>query len=113
MSESLECGNCGLKLPLIYPESCPKCGSKKRTLSVVGEGGIIIGGKGIVNIYKKYRKINWFLLIIVILLSLIPNYRGYLIGDFEGIIFNIIISIIAFFLGCYAIIKIKEKEKYC
>ncbi len=112
MSESLKCGNCGLKLPLGYPESCPKCGSKKQTLSVVGEGGLILGGKGIVEIYKQYRKINWFLLIIVILLSLIPNYRGYLTGDFNGIIFNIIISIVAFFLGCYAIITIKEKEKF-
>lgn len=112
MSESLECGNCGLKLPLSYPESCPKCGSRKQTLSIAAEGGLIIGGKGIVEIYKKYRKINWVLLLPVILLSLIPNYRGYLIGDFEGIILNIIISIIAFVLGCYAIITIKEKDKY-
>jgi magnesium-transporting ATPase (P-type) len=121
MSESLECGNCGLKLSLSYPESCPKCGSKKQILSVVGEGGVIIGGKGIIEFYNKYRKINKFLFFLVILLSLIQTFIGLLIGSpfrepligyLTGIIINIIISIIVFFLGYHAIINIEQKEKY-
>ena len=67
MSESLECGNCGQKLPLSYPESCPKCGSKNTTLVIISEVGFKIGGKGIIENYKNYWKINKFLLFLVFL----------------------------------------------
>lgn len=121
MSESLECGNCGQKLSLSYPDLCPKCGSKKTTLVIISEVGFKIGGKGTIENYKNYWKINKFLLILVFLLSLTQTFIGLLIGSpfrepligyLTGIIINIIISIIVFFLGCHAIINIEQKEKY-
>jgi Na+/H+ antiporter NhaC len=55
--------------------------------------------------FKKFWEINWWLLIITIILTTAPNFIGFFIAGIYGAIIGLIISLIAFISGVYAITK--------
>ena len=52
--------NCGDDLTKFPKGPCPKCGKEGRNISVIGEGGIIVGGKSVITVVKEYYEKNRF-----------------------------------------------------
>jgi hypothetical protein len=107
------CNSCGLELPAGHAGPCPKC-----------DGTIIGIHKGAVDAIPmrdsqaiefasiaKSRKIRWGLLLSSLILTLIPTLLQWTLGFPWGIIVGLVLSIVAWVLGLWAVSRIEKSTR--
>ncbi|MDY9922768.1 hypothetical protein [Methanobacterium sp.] len=115
-SVSWKCLNCGESLEINYEGGCPKCGDKRKEISMEIhlpplKGTISAGYES----NKNSIDIKWLYLTLLIVITFLANYSSTLIGSYGlwiSILFGLFISAYTGYLGYYAITKVRETKKW-
>lgn len=105
------CKWCGSYLSLSHTGPCPKCGKEgKNIVAEINETVVLrdsLNWKRQREFYEKNPKIKWLIITIILCSSLI----GLIFSVVIGIVIGLFLGILSYWLGPYAITKVRETEQ--
>jgi hypothetical protein len=105
------CKWCGTSLSPTHLGPCPKCGKVGKNVVATAEDSFTLVAYAkwikIREFYKVNTKIKW----IVIIITIVSLFTGFVFEGILGIFISIAINIILYILGPYVTIKIREVER--
>ena len=105
------CKWCGELLPLNHTGPCPKCGKKGCNILITHRKTIVIKDsvewESRREFFEENPKIKW----IIVAITIGSPFLGLFLRGLIGIIIGLVISIVSYILGPYAIIKVREITK--
>ena len=108
-----KCNACGTSLAIDSSGPCPKCGKVgTKVIYTILEGTLSFTGALDKAKIRKSLSFNVYAIGLLILISLISPLTGIILPGCRGITASYGLSIIGFVVGCFAINKVREIERY-
>lgn len=112
--DAIRCAHCGLEVPSgdeTPRKPCKNCGSTKRNVSVSITESIHMSDSIQWVSRREYYEKNKKVLAVVILIAVGSPLLGLVVAGVPGVFVGFTLSAISYFLGPYAVTKVREIER--
>lgn len=113
VSSKVECAHCGTVLPNEHTSPCPKCGQKGRRISVNISENIAVSDRLTWETRREFYEKKPLALAVVIAITVGAPFLGLVLVGWLGVIIGLMLGVAAYWIGPFAIMKVREIEKGC
>jgi hypothetical protein len=97
-----------LPLKVGFEGSCPKCGNKKKFISLKLFDRITFKETLTSEFRREYLKENIYIKWTLIMITLTSLILGFFITGTTGVILGLVIGILTYLIGPYAVLRVRE-----
>jgi hypothetical protein len=108
----ITCIHCGEVLSGSHSGPCPSCGKVGKKLSVTMSDSAVVGGAASIHTQRSFYEKNKKAFIILTLITVGSPFIGFFIIGIPGLLIGLVLSVISYFLGPKAIMKVVEHRHF-
>ncbi len=106
------CIHCGEVLSESHSGPCPSCGKVGKKISVTMSGGAVVGGAASIHTQRSFYEKNKKAFIILTLITVSSPFVGFFINGIPGLLIGLVLSVISYFGGPKAVVKVVEHRHF-
>lgn len=111
VSSKVECIHCGAALPDEHTSPCPACGQGGRRISVNIAEKVAVADRLTWETRREFYEKMPLALAAVIGITFGAPFLGLVLVGWVGVIIGLVLGIVSYFVGPYAITKVREIER--
>lgn len=113
ISSKVECIHCGAVLPDEHASPCPECGQKGRKISVNITENVYETDRLAWEMRREFYEKKPLALAAVIGITFSAPFLGLVLVGWVGVIIGLALGAAAYWIGPFAITKVREIERGC